>query len=119
MTCYFPPQDVIEDRFLCILHGHSRPVQMGVMYRALADRYGLSRHERRGAPGDPKGSAWEYLVRQCRNNLVAQGWLYCPETGAWALTEAGCEEARKRHAVLMERGGDAAPGPVPPFYSPF
>ena len=117
MSCYFPPEDVIEDRFLCLLHLHARPVQMGVMYRALADRYGLTRHERRGAPGDPKGSAWEYLVRQCRNNLVAQGWLYCPQIGSWALTQSGCDEARKRHAVLAER--DAAAAAVPPFYSPF
>jgi hypothetical protein len=118
MTCYFPPQDVIEDRFLQMLHSHARPVQMAVMYRALAERFGLSRYECRGAPGDPKGSPWEYVVRQCRNNLVDQGWLCCPEIGTWALTEAGCEEARKRHAMLVEQGADAVVAPMQHVSSP-
>src|ERR1700722_12939855 len=96
MTCYFPPQKVVEDKFLDVLHTQMGPVQMTVMYRALADQFGLTRYERRSARGDPKGSAWEYLVRQARKNLADRGWVRCLEAGQWALSEAGREEARKR-----------------------
>ena len=99
MTSYFPPQNVVEDKLLHMLYSRMRPVQTTVVYRALADQFCLARHERRGVRGDPKGSAWEYLVRQARKNLADKGWINSPETGQWALTEVGREEARKREIV--------------------
>ena len=96
MTCYFPPQDVVEDRLLVMLQCYGCPVPMAVLYRMLANRFDLTRHERRGAQGDPKGSPWEYLVRQARKTLVNRAWVVSPEPGLWALTDAGREEARRR-----------------------
>ena len=96
MTCYFPPQKVLEDIFLDLLTTQSEPIQMTVIYRALADQAGLTKYARRGVRHDPKGSAWEYLVRQARTNLVRKGWVHCPELGRWALSEFGRDEALKR-----------------------
>jgi len=98
MTCYFPPQQVVEEKFMEILHAQAGPVQMAMMYNILADRFGLSRWERRGVRGDPKGSPWQYLVRQARKNLAEKGWVHCPFNGRWALTEAGQAEMRKHEA---------------------
>jgi hypothetical protein len=98
MTCYFPPQTVVEEKFLDILYAQASPVQMAVLYNRLADSFGLSRWERRGVRGDPKGSPWEYLVRQARKNLADKGWVYCPIDGRWALTEAGLAEMRRHTA---------------------
>lgn len=108
MTCYFPPENVVEERLLLLLNAHPEPLKMGTIYRTLADQAGLTRYERRGVRGDPKGSAWEYLVRRARSNLVCRGWIHSPEIGRWALSEVGREEVRRRGKV-----GSAQPIAVP------
>jgi hypothetical protein len=96
MTCYFPMQSDVEEKFLHVLYTRNELVQMTVIYQTLADQFQLNRYERRGVKGDPKGSAWEYLVRQARKRLVELGWVHTPQRGFWALTDAGFMEARHR-----------------------
>ena len=110
MTCYFPPQKVVEEKFLQLLYSRLGPIQMTVIYGVLADQFGLTRYERRGVRGDPKGSAWEYLVRLARKALVDRGWVYCPRTGQWALSEAGWGEAYKRAEALASMRAAVATG---------
>src|SRR4051812_2876818 len=111
MTCYLPPQDVVEDRFLLLLQSYGRPVPMAILYNALANRFDLTRYDRRGVRGDPKGSAWEYLVRQARKNLVNKGWVLSLEAGLWTLSDAGLEEVQRRektpagHPIASEAEG--------------
>jgi len=107
MTCYLPPQDVVEDRFLLMLQDCPRPMPMAMIYAALANRFGLARHERRGAKGDPMGSRWEYLVRQARKTLLDKGWAVSPQPGLWALTDAGREEARRRENISASHAAEA------------
>ena len=89
MTYYLPPQEDVEKKIMELLAARGMPVQMTAIYRILAASYHLQRHERRGVKGDPKGSSWEYLVRQARKHLSDSGFVYSPQRGFWSLSEKG------------------------------
>src|SRR5579872_1732125 len=92
-----PPPEAVTEELLRVLGSRTAAMRTNAIYAILAEHFGLTRSQRYGNPFDPKGSSWEFAVRDARRTLQEQGWLHCPAPGCWALTQAGRERAGRVH----------------------
>jgi hypothetical protein len=98
-----PPQSIVEDELLRLLKDRESAMRMSTVYTILADHFGLTKSERYGSPCDPKGSSWEYVVRNARRCLKERGWLHSPKAGYWELTGAGRERANGTMVLMANK----------------
>jgi hypothetical protein len=70
-----PSKGAVQNQLWINLSQRLTPVEPPVIYKELADHFGLSEHERLACPPNSNDPAWNYRVRQAVRTLVERAGL--------------------------------------------